>query len=280
MVTFETLEEGFHVQMENMLRLAQSASALLIAFGIMLGSVTAAFAEPVDYAKCVAKNQKFPGATATCAAQICNWEVCKSAIIYSTGSTGRIAGASQSYREDKGAEGSALATCMPHEQIMNRCMMANTPKVAWCATGLDADIPVIQNKMDTLRTEIQENKRQYDLKTFQQEILDKEINELLIVVQSMSEEFLSDKASAGGSDEAYGAFIAKWDSGGRLALAQARQTKHTAKVTKFNGIYEQLTLDYQSLIQMKDFYNHVNGDVMETQHDCAAAKTALQSYSE
>jgi hypothetical protein len=248
-----------------------------------------ALADPTDFGTCVSQNKQFGGATAACAEDICNWEVCKDQIIYSTGSTGMIAGAPESYSRNAGEEGSALAVCMPKQQIMSQCLRREAkaaakpkepekPKPApWCKTGSDADIPRIHARLDERVAEI--NEVIEILKPLQQQYREHQeaIDAAREKIDELDAEYHADVARyRANKEDLHDWFYGKWETSGRreyrneIAHARNDQVKYRKELwTRIDPLQQQkdrLIARFKSIADI----------TLNSHQDCAGAKAALQ----
>ncbi len=266
--------------------IAVSIAIAALSYG---ASTNIATAQATDFRTCVAKNEQFGGASAACAAQICNWEVCKDEIIYSTGTTSRHTSAS--YRKDVGASGSALATCKPKEQVMKQCQAANAaapgtptnstesaPKAPpWCKTGSDADLIHLRVKMDAIKTERRDILKKKKTLEAQLQRHQAAINAVADPIKTMLTEYRADMAAKNAGNLDSESLNAKWVNSGRLRrgnemiAASNEQKQQASKIrNEINNLYN---VYYKPL---DDKYTHVGRDMLERDRDCAGALIALK----
>ncbi len=263
------------------------SKGVLAALSALTFSLFAAMAnaQPTDFGSCVAKNKQFGGATAACAEDICNWEVCKDQIIYSTGSTGLVPGAPLASNRNAGEEGSALAVCMPKQQIMDRCLASEVraaakppepPKPPWCKTGSDADLPTIRVKYNALSAQI--NTLTAALKPLQQryEKHGQDMEDAKSAYEPMKTAFKAAKARAQTDEDYRSTYKSNWIYSGKLDLLNELIDAYNEQ----NNYQIELWPDIERLqdqrTALKEKRKSIGRDMLDRDRNCAGALAALQ----
>lgn len=240
-------------------------------------AVMTAIAEPVDYNACVATNKQIKGATASCAAEICSWEACKSQIIYSTGTTGVSAEAPLSYTRDPGAEGAAITTCMPKQQIMDSCLKAASRKKtnSFCKTGSDEDIPFIQAQLKAKTASFQSLKKKKAKLKEDIEARREEHQVLIDIWQPMNNEYHNDLSMAR-SDPSSAEYVqGKWISSGRRNHMNELARSATALAESINDDIETLNTIQKRATKKSEELTFIAQTLLDENQDCEAAKAKL-----
>ena len=243
----------------------------------MLLTGPTAFAEPVDYGACVSTNKKIKGATAACAAEICAWEVCKSQIIYSTGTTGVSTEAPLSYNRDPGAEGAAITTCMPKQQIMNSCLNAAARKRSntFCKTGSDDDLPFIRAQLNAKTSSFKSLKKEIDELTTNINDQKEEHQAIIDVWQPMNNEYHSDLSMARSAPSAAEYVQGKWISSGKRGHMNNLAASASTLAASINADIETLKSMKTRSAKKSAELKFIAKNLLDDNQDCAAAKSEL-----
>ena len=132
---------------------------------------------------------------------------------------------------------SALATCKPHEQVMNQCLAAAAPPrpVAWCRTGRDRDKGRIEEKGLALKAEFEALKARYEPVRTAYEERHAIWQPQWIALEAEAKAYSADRRSL--SEEA---MQAKWEASGRRARSRAKIKPLQEEQAWLRGQYEEL----------------------------------------
>lgn len=208
----------------------QAAWLVLLAAGLALALGAEVRAQD---AECIKKNQKFAGATATCARAICTWQACVDRIMLQ-GKLDNIPLANKEAFKAQSERDSALATCKPHEQVMTQCLAAARPP-KWCKTGHDRDRKGIDEKgralkakYDALMAKYRPRRKAYD------ESL-KQWRPRWNAVRAEAKAYMADKRKL--SKEA---LHAKWEASGRRPRGVAQFRALRAERDKLRAEFQEM----------------------------------------
>lgn len=237
-----------------------------------------ACAQPTDYGKCVAQNKQFGGATAACAEEICDWQVCIDQVMYRTGTTSTSTESPLSYTKDPGSGGSAVATCKPKEQIMKMCQARNKvvapkpeekPKPAWCRTGSDTDLPALRAKAEAMKQDYLRTKQA--LKPLREQLQShrdarKAAKEAIAPERAA---FNADKARAKSDKDYVDTYKSKWVYSGRLKRLNDLIDAYNEQNKLAKELWPDVDRLQKQLKTQGDRYKYFAKTLMDDNRDCA-----------
>ncbi len=153
---------------------------------------------------------------------------------------------------------------------------AQTPPNSICKTGSDADLPVIKIKIGNMASKLKRLKQTKQNSRARVASLRTEILSIDQVLTPWRARHKSAAERAGQTESTYAVYKANWIDTGELnklnAKIRLRKLKH-ADYKRLRAQYQSENAEFEALGAK---YQHIARDLLDRDHDCAAAQAALR----